>query len=257
MHILFMDESGTPPSPGKLKDSYFVIAGVIIPERSWHGLRDALMGMKIRRKIRGEIKWRYFAPHNEDERNPMRGLSAGKRDEIRSEIYKILCADKAVRSIACVTCIEAAYAMSSINDRDDLYEATYKPMSERFQYYLQDAKKAGAPEELGIMVCDHRGLQDDARLKRHHQKLIHSQSEFVSKYNNLVEGLFLESSNLSIGIQLADMVAGAVWRKYERGDAKWFDAVKPSFRTSRTGAIDGYGMVKFPKANWKEKKDAG
>lgn len=254
--MLFLDESGTPPSPGKLRHFYFVIAGVIIPEESWRGLRDALMGMKIRRKLRGEIKWRYFAPENADETNPMRKLPAEERDEIRSEIYKIICADKAVRSIACVTCIEAAYAMSSINNRDDLYEATYKPLSERFQYYLQD-QRTDKGEALGIMVCDHRGLQDDARLKRHHQKLLHSKGEFVSNYKNFVEGLFLESSNLSVGIQLADMVAGAVWRYFERGDGRWFEAVKPSFRTSPNGTVDGFGIVKFPKSTWKEKRDAG
>jgi hypothetical protein len=114
MHILFMDESGTPPSPDKRKDAYFVIAGVIIPECSWRGLRDAIMGLKIRKKIRGEIKWRYFAPGNDDDANPMRRMGSDERNEIRTELYKILCADKAVRSLACVTCIEAAYNLEPL-----------------------------------------------------------------------------------------------------------------------------------------------
>ena len=53
-------------------------------------MRDGLMGIKIRRKIRGEIKWRYFAPNNDDARNPMRGMPPPERDAIREEVYKLL-----------------------------------------------------------------------------------------------------------------------------------------------------------------------
>jgi hypothetical protein len=83
-----------------------------------------------------------------------------------------------------------------------------------------------------------------------HERLLGSGGEFISTYENLIEGIFLQPSNMSIGIQLADMVAGAVWRNFERNDERWFNLLKPSFRCSRDGLIDGYGLVKFPKANW-------
>jgi len=110
MHILFVDESGTPPSPNNPKNKYFVIGGAIIPEDQWHTVRDALMGMKVRRKLRGELKWRYFAPGNDDDTNPMRKLSQSERDSIREEIYRMITSHKAVRSIACVASVEAAFA---------------------------------------------------------------------------------------------------------------------------------------------------
>jgi hypothetical protein len=80
--------------------------------------------------------------------------------------------------------------------------------------------------------------------------LLHSSAEFTSKYDHLIEGLFLEPSNLSIGIQLADMVSGAGWRKYERNDDRWYRAVEPSFRRSSSGELLGYGIVKTPKRGW-------
>lgn len=61
VHILFIDESGTAPNPKKVKNKYFVIGGIIIPEAKWRKLSDLLQGLKIRRKLRGELKWRYFA----------------------------------------------------------------------------------------------------------------------------------------------------------------------------------------------------
>src|SRR5687768_15788660 len=99
MQILFMDESGTPPADGRSGARYFVLGGVVIPESAWHRIRDNLYGMKIRRKVRGELKWRYFAASNEDSRNPLRNLSQTERDEIRTELYKILCQERDVRII--------------------------------------------------------------------------------------------------------------------------------------------------------------
>jgi len=251
MHIFFIDESGTPPGAGKLLDKYFVIGGLIIPDSVWHKVKDALLGMKARRKIAGEIKWRYFAPNNDDASNPMRNMDQQVRNEIRAEMYQIICSVKSIKSMACVACIEAAYAMPSVADRDDLYHLTYKPLSERFQYHLQDLSRVVGRIETGIIVADHRGVKDDERFRTAHEQLLSSGTEFTSRYPNLVESLFFQPSDLSVGIQLADMVAGAVWRKFEKADNYWYDALEPSLRKSPKGVVDGYGIVKFPKGTWR------
>jgi len=250
MHILFIDESGTPPSPDKPKNKYFVIGGVIIPEDQWHSVRDALMGMKVRRRLRGELKWRYFAPGNDDDANPMRKLSQPERDSVREEIYHIITNHRFVRSIVCVASVEAAFALPSIQTREDLYLGTYKPVSERFQYYLQDLSRTNKKTEYGIVVTDHRGAEDDHRFRLHHQKLLYSPGKSISTYRNLIEGLFVHPSNMSVGIQLADLVASAVWRKFERNDDRWYRMAEPSFRRSSKGVVDGYGLVRFPKDGW-------
>lgn len=144
MQIFFLDESGTPPSPGKLRDRYFVIGGLAIPDGVWHKVRDLVHGMKVRRKLVGELKWRYFTERNKDDLNPMREMSQQQRNEIRAELYGIICGIKSIRSIACVACIEAAYQMVSCASSEDLYHYTYKPVSERFQYHLQDLTRAVA-----------------------------------------------------------------------------------------------------------------
>ena len=66
-----------------------------------------------------------------------------------------------------------------------------------------------------------------------------------------MEGLFFAPSHLSVGIQLVDMVAGAIWRAQTHNDRVWFDKLRPSFRTSATGQIDGWGIARFPKAAWR------
>lgn len=252
VHIFFIDESGTAPGPhARHADKYFVIGGVVIPESVWHRIRDAVMGMKIRRGLRGELKWRYFAPSNTDPENPLLGKQQAEKDEVRQELYEIICSVKSIKSIACVARIAAAYAMPSCGDRNDLYHFTYKPLSERFQYYLQDLSRTVGRLECGIVVADHRGAKEDARFRGAHERLINVRGIWTSQYENMVESLFFQPSNLSIGVQLADMVAGAVWRKYEKGDDKWYQILEPSVRKAPDGTVDGYGIIKFPKGTWR------
>jgi hypothetical protein len=250
MYLLFVDESGHPPPPARIETKYFVMGGAIVPELTWSKLRDALLGMKIRRKIRGEIKWRYFAPGNDEAGNPLRRLDQAARDEIRAEIYQIISNQRALKSLAAICSIETAYKMSSVSSRQDIYNLTYKVLTERFQYFLQDVERETGVREYGMIIGDHRGKDDDKRLRAHHQMLLNAISGKVSKYPHLIESLLLQPSNLSVGIQIADMVAGAVWRKYERGDSRWFDALQASFRRSSAGQIDGYGLIKVPRAGW-------
>lgn len=250
MHILFVDESGTPPKPNKESPRYFVVGGVIIPEAAWPRLRDAYHGLKVRHKVRGELKWRYFAPTNDDQQNPMRLFDAEKRDLIRSDIYKLMSEERALKAMACVCSCKAAYGMQNINCADDIYHGTYKPLTERMQYYLQDLKRETGQVEYGMIVADHRGIKDDERLRGHHNKLLYATSKTISTYDNLIEGLFLQSSNFSIGIQLADLVAGAVWRKFEREDSNWYNHLEPSLRRDKDGNVAGYGIIKYPKRGW-------
>lgn len=136
MHIFFLDESGTPPSPAKLRDKYFVVGGLVIPDGVWGKVRDSLQGMKVRRKLGGELKWRYFAGANVDAANPMRAMTQSERNEIRAEMYQIICGTKSIKAMACVCCIKAAYGRPDVTTCDDLHHYTYKPLSERFQYYF-------------------------------------------------------------------------------------------------------------------------
>ena len=108
--------------------------------------------------------------------------------------------------------------------------------------------------ECGIIVADHRGAKDDERFRGAHERLLYEHTVWTSKYGNMVESLFFQPSDLSVGVQLADMVAGAVWRKYEKAaNERWYKAPLnlPCGRLKGHGSVDGYGIIKFPKRTWK------
>ncbi len=250
MYLLFVDESGTPPKPDNDSRAYFVIAGLVIPEDRWSGLRDKLLGLKRAEGYRGEIKWRFFAPSNSDADNPMSDWDQARRNEFRMRVFSIITEAKSCRIIACCSESPTAYALGNVNSQDDLYFRTYKPVTERFQYLLQDITRASGRDSYGMIVADHRGRGDDERMRLQHERLIRETGSYTSNYSNFIEGLFFAPSHMSIGVQLADIVAGAIWRAQSQNDRTWYDPLRPSLRQSPTGQIDGWGIARFPKAGW-------
>ena len=248
MHILFVDESGSPPEATKAESQpYFVLGGIVIPEDIWAKLAADLARLKANYKVEGEIKWRYFAPDRGGKAHALSHLSAAERESLRTQLYQAVGRYKSVRLICVVTNTVLAYRQSYIRTADDIYWYSYKQLTERFQYYLQDLERTVGQKLNGIVVCDHRGPKDDTRLRELHHKLLNSDKGTISSYGNMVEGLFIAPSHLSVGIQFADMVAGAVFRAYRAEDKRYAEQIKGSFRTSPAGKIDGYGLVKFPK----------
>lgn len=249
MHLLFIDESGTPPEKNKANlHPYFVLGGIVIPEDIWGKLAADLARIKSQFKINGEIKWRYFAPPKPNsETHSLSHLNVNQKEDLRTSLYKTIGAYRSIRLICVVIRTEDAFNLPYIKTGDDLYWYGYKQLTERFQYYLQDLERTVGQKLNGIIVCDHRGPKDDARLRELHAKLMRGDKNNISAYGNIIEGLFIAPSHLSVGIQLADMVAGAVFRAHKAKDERFYKQIETSFRTSPQGKIDGFGLVKFPK----------
>ncbi len=213
-------------------------------------MREKLLGLKVASKYRGEVKWRYFAPSNNDDDNPMKGWDQERRNQFRERVFSIITETKSCRIVACISESLAAYSLGNVHSQEDLYFKTYKPVTERFQYLLQDITKASGRDTFGLIVADHRGKGDDDGMRHRHERLIRESGRNTSQYSNFIESLFFVPSHMSVGIQLVDMVAGAIWRAQAHDDHTWFNRIRPSFRTSAQGKIDGFGIARFPKAGW-------
>lgn len=248
MHLLFLDESGTPPKPDRAHGRYFVIAGLIIPEGAWHSVAKGFSQLKAQYRVTGEIKWRYFGPDNNDGGNSVRHLNEHERSALRGGLYRIITNRKALKIVAAVACCEAAYQRTGVNGPDDVYHLTYKAVTERFQYFLQDISRDMGSPQYGMVISDHRMNLDDDMLRRHHHELIDGRGPHSSNYANLIESIHFAPSHFSPGLQLADLVAGGVLRAFQRKDPTFADLIYSSFRTSPKDAsvIEGFGLVKVP-----------
>lgn len=249
MQILFIDESGSSPPSSKTENSpYFVLGGIIIPEHIWFQVKADLNVIKKNFGIFDEIKWRYFAPPSPlAKKHALSHIDGKSKEQLRTELYSVIRKYKSIKVITVVTDTKAAYSLSYINNSDDIFWYSYKQITERFQYYLQDLTRLSGEKTNGIIVCDHRAPNDDRRLQELHAKLLQGYKDSHSSYDNLIEGVFISPSHLSIGIQFADMVAGAVLRKFKNNDNRFYSQIEDSMRKSPKGVTEGYGLIRFPK----------
>lgn len=250
MYLLFLDESGSPPNPEKATGQYMVIGGVIIPEGAWHGVKRDVNRVKQKFSIKGEIKSKHFGAKAKADNNPLAHLGPDDKSIVREYLFSILTRRRSIKLLSCVTCVESAYKLDSVKTKDDIYNLTYKGVTERFQYFLQDSTRVTGQFQYGLIISDHRMQQDDERLRARHHDLIDKADKFTSEYKNIVETVLFSPSHVSPGLQLADMVAGAVYRAYQYRDGRFASKIKSAFRTSPTGEISGWGIVKMPKENF-------
>lgn len=259
MHLLFLDESGTPPKPERAAGKYFVIAGLIVPEGAWHAVARDFKQVKQRYRVTGEVKWRFFGPENNDPDNSVAHLNEAERHAFRRGLYAIISQRKSLKVIACVTSAEGAYSMPSIQCQDDIYHLAYKSVTERFQYSLQDLQREVGSPQYGMVISDHRMNLDDQKLRRHHHDLIDGDGAYSSNYANIIETIQFSPSHFSPGLQLADMVAGAVSRAFQARDESHLALIRGAFRSDpkNPAIIDGYGLVKAPKGRFREPPGGG
>lgn len=248
MYMLFIDESGNPAPPNKRNEEYFVLGGLIIHEDDWHQISRDFREVKDDYGIEGEIKWRFFNPKDNRSENSLSHLPPDERHAVREDLYEILKSFDDVTVISVISHIPSAYANRHTDNDVKLYHAAYKALSERFQYFLQDSSRVAGFKINGIIICDQqRTGVDDERLRKLHQTLTTEFSYTSSHYANVVECLLLAPSHYSVGIQLADIVAGAIYRKCNSDDDRFFSRISPLIRKSESGKIEGYGMVRLPR----------
>ncbi len=240
MHLFFVDESGSATPQDKYHSKNFVIGGVIIPEKHWHEIDKKLQDIKQEYQITSEIKWRYFAPHNKDNENGMKHLTFEQRNEVRLKLYDIITSYKSAKIISAIIDIDEAYKQKVVSNKDDLYCLGYYKVLDCFQEYLEDLSKNTGEKFNGMIIIDNRISCEDNRLRNYHYMVLNIDKKLNLVNNHLIEGLFIAPSHLSTGIQFADLIAGAIFRKYEKDDCTYYNKIENSI-------ISPNGIIILPK----------
>jgi len=245
VHLFFIDESGSLSPIGKQgPEDKFVLGGIIISESIWFNIDTDLKQLRKKYNVTGEIKWRYFFAHK-DKPTPLSHLSPEPKEQFRTDLFSIIKQYKSIKIISAIADVNQCYQRSHINSDDDLYWFAYKRLTERFQYYLQDLSREVGGKMNGIVVCDHRERRQDKRLQNMHYKMMHGQETHISNFENILEGVFIVPSHFSTGIQLADMVAGSIYRWFAKNDDRYYKQIYSRIRKSPNGKVEGYGIAKL------------
>lgn len=101
-----------------------------------------------------------------------------------------------------------------------------------------------------IIVHENENTVKDDKIKKDVYKQIISEDSFIKDYNLVVDNLFIEFSNLNIGIQVADFIIGVLSstaRDYKTSKEIYSKYLKDKVRkNTKDDSIIGFGVVTIP-----------
>ena len=223
MYLLYVDESGLATDSQR---SYFVLAGVAIFERAAHWIETELEAI-ARRFNPAEPHLIGF--HG----SPMRtGVKQWRKVPLLDREQAIMDALHLIRQKNCR--VFAAVMEKQAHAGKDVTELAFEQLSSRFDQFLGRLYRSGNTQR-GLILFDKRSVERRIQsLTREFRRSGHS----FGKLRNFADVPVFVDSEASRLIQLADLVAYAIYRKFEFGDTRFYDVIASSF-DAEGGVVHG------------------
>jgi hypothetical protein len=225
MYLLYVDESGNPD--GK-EDKYFVLGGIALYERRPYFLNDEVNKLEAEffpDLPPGSIEFHAQAimSHSEE---PWKSLPSTKRWAILERLCQIITNNE-------VTLFGVAIEREIV---DDPVTLAFEEISNRFDRFLTRKETVEGKMNRGLAIFDKSRYE--SRLQTLLTEYRSTGTRFGGKLRNFADvPLFADSKSTRL-LQLADLVAYSVYRRYERADTKLLDKIVGRFLTE-DGAIHG------------------
>jgi hypothetical protein len=219
MYLLYVDESGSASDD---RQSHFVLAGLCIFERQGYWIAEKLDGIAARfdpaepakvelhgsPMFKGRKFWRSFCP-------------TARCQAIKDALQVIQQSHPSNRLFASVV-------RKSLVSPRDVVEVAFEQVVSRFDHYLARLHKKKQNTQRGIIISDQstyeatiQSLATDFRTVGHTWGVLRNLAEVP---------LFLDSRASRL-VQLADLVAYALFQHFEHNDPQFFDLIQSRFDT--------------------------
>ena len=226
MYLLYLDDSGFIDSRD---DKHFVLAGIAVFERQVFWLQNSLEQVAA---SLGHPRPETLEIHGNA---ILSGRGRWRRTPREARRALIVNALKSVQGLA----RRQWRLFGVVVDKEEVFpedpvEYAFLQVARRFNLFLQRSRHRNDPQ-MGLIVMDESSYE--TRL----QSLASEFRTFGHRWGamtNLADVPFFVDSRATRGIQYADLVAYALWRKYERGDGEFFDVIANWF-DSEGGVVHG------------------
>ena len=222
MYLLYLDGSGSVKNP---TERHFVLAGIAVFERQIYHLISKVdsfvASLNLGDAQRVELHASVMANGS---RAPWKGIVRRERLQIIESGLKMLNdAHNSVRAFAVVVDKRAL-------DGDPV-EYAFEEVCSRFNHFLSRLWRDG-DQQRGLLVMDESHYEQ--ALQSLAQQFREGGTRWGSLRNMAEVPLFADSTAVRL-IQIADLLAWAVWRRYEHGDTRYFDLTVRRF--DREGGV--------------------
>ncbi|MFH1971789.1 MAG: DUF3800 domain-containing protein [Patescibacteria group bacterium] len=249
-HIIYIDESYDK------KSKYIIMVGFIVPLEKWRTLNNEITQIKLKYFLNPTINLKAVRRKNYDKDNCWESLTKEKKEEFNKEFYETICKNEYTLIIGIIN-----KEKMDAKNKEFLFHLSYSFIIERYQYFLSDNNSYGivimdiaeANKEIKELRYSHRKfIKDGVPVKREDSILKLGEQEISFKdykrleLKNICEDLiFLNDKNNNI-LQITDMIASAMFAKFNRNSDVWYKKIEKIIRCSSSNKIEGYGIKFFP-----------
>ena len=209
---MYADESGNPDGQ---QDKHFVLGGIAMVERVPFFMNEAADRLQETFFPDSFVEFHAQAimAHAEE---PWKSLSSDKRLAIMEGLCGIISNHNTVLF---------SVAVERSTTTEPVVRA-FEELCSRFDLFLSRRLVEGGQKERGLIIFDESRYE--GRLQRLLSDYRTSGTRFGRLRNFADVPLFADSKSTRL-LQLADLVAYAVFRRYERSDTRWLDKIISKF----------------------------
>ena len=214
MYLLYADDSGVASDPNV---KYSVLAGFATNETQTFWIQKAIDEIML--KHTGQADLELHASPIRSGRGFWRSVSKEKRHAVLSECLEYIKNNYPRQFILFGAVID--------NATENVPEELFSQLTSRFDMFLKRKFLKSNESARGLCIFDKTKMENKYQnWSKVYQTLGNRWSQ---KLNNFAEvPLFLDST-MSRSIQLADLIAFALFRKYEYNDESYFSVIKDCF----------------------------
>jgi len=258
-YFCFSDESGdfyTDMSDKSIKrHPYYIRSSLIINSQEWSILNSEMLKLKelYSFKSTDEIKWSYLHSIKIAETNGAKNSKKNKFDFFDCSFKK--CLEFVEESLDLLNKLEYKTIVLSFTDN-----ITYRKwraeniLKQHLRAHMQRVEMGiqGKDDHLAVLFCDPI-CEDKNKMLQDEYYYFYNKDRFINKYKPIKDSLNFENSHQSVGIQLADLIAGS-FNSFLKSDNNNYNDGKNIFKKyvfphlrEINGQIIGMGIVDIPK----------
>jgi hypothetical protein len=231
MHLLYVDDSG---SVGNADETHFILGGIAIFERALYHVIKALDDVVAGFGLGGNAH--DIELHGTDmyggRTSPWRTLMRDERERMIKAALNVLSTQKSA-----VRLFGVAVNKAHIAPRDPV-EYAFEEICNRFNLFLRrlnNRESTTGQGQRGLVIMDETRHEEPLQALARHFRVNGTR---WGALRTLAEVPLFVDSRASRAVQFADLVAYAIWRKYEFQDGRFFDLLVPYF-DNEGGVIHG------------------
>ena len=252
MYFFYFDESGSrDPSVGtseRPKDHLYVLVAVGMWEGQWRHFETAITGLKLelaeylRRDGKGrfeladcEVKSNWVRVPSEREKRS-RFLNGLHPDDL-TRLTDVFFDQVVERKMVILSSVIDKRFLREHTTHETLHKMAYEFLLEWIQHYMREYHR----KHRALIVMDDTGKQLNSAVAMKHAWFQRAGNRNMV-FPAIVEYPFFTRSELSNGVQLADLLAYSIYRAFRQEDFgyPYFDRLLPNFYRRRNGnALDG------------------